>query len=192
MSITEEAKQFAISAHAGQFRKSIPGLPMVTHPIAVAELLAQYGYDEEVVAAGFLHDVVEDTKYTITDIENIFGKNIASLVQTATEPDKRLSWLERKQHTIDSIKVAPLRNKVIVAADKIDNTAGLVKLAQTRGLSAFNVFKAAPDAQLWYVSGVYKSLIFNQDPNTPIFVRLRDTVNQFRQELNNQMMVKSL
>lgn len=192
MLITEQAKQFAISAHKGQFRKSDPTIPKVAHTLAVGEMLAQYGYDDEVVAAGFLHDVVEDTKYTLTDIENMFGKNISYLVQTASEPDKSLSWHERKQHTINTVKTVPLRNKVIVAADKIHNTTDTLNLMRIRGLEVFKAFRAGSADQLWYVSGVYNSLIFNENPNTPIFVRLRDTVNQFRQEIKHQLCLKSL
>ena len=111
MNIKEKAKEFAIKAHKGQVRKNEKDKPMIMHPISVAELLEEYGYDDNVVAAGYLHDVVEDTKYTIEDIEKEFGKDIASLVMGASERDKSLSWEERKQHTIDETKILPLRNK---------------------------------------------------------------------------------
>ena len=65
MNIKEKAKEFAIKAHKGQVRKNEKDKPMIMHPISVAELLEEYGYDDNVVAAGYLHDVVEDTKYTI-------------------------------------------------------------------------------------------------------------------------------
>lgn len=103
-SIKEKAKMFAIQAHKGQIRKSEPDKPMVIHPIGVGQLLESFGYDDNVVAAGYLHDVVEDTKYTIEDIEKEFGSDIASLVMGVSEPDKSLSWEERKKHTIEVIK----------------------------------------------------------------------------------------
>lgn len=80
MDIKKKAKDFAICAHKGQVRKSDKEKPMIIHPINVGNILEEYGFDENVVAAGYLHDVVEDTKYTIEDIENFFGKDIASLV----------------------------------------------------------------------------------------------------------------
>ncbi len=92
MSIKEKAKLFAIKAHMGQIRKNEPDKPMTMHPISVGELLESFGYEDNVVAAGYLHDVVEDTKYTINDIEKEFGKDIANLVMGASEPDKSLSW----------------------------------------------------------------------------------------------------
>lgn len=65
---------------------------MVIHPINAGEILKEYGFDDNVIAAGYLHDVVEDTKYTKEDIEKLFGSDIASLVMGASEPDKSLSW----------------------------------------------------------------------------------------------------
>ena len=80
MTVDEKALNFAINAHKGQVRKSEPDKPMIFHPINVGNILKEYGYDENVVAAGFLHDVVEDTIYTIEDIKKEFGDDIASLV----------------------------------------------------------------------------------------------------------------
>ncbi len=99
---------FAIKAHMGQVRKSELDKPMIIHPLSVGMLLEEYGYDDNVIAAGYLHDVVEDTKYTIEEIEKIFGKDIASLVMTASEPDKSLSWEERKKtYNKDYKKITP-------------------------------------------------------------------------------------
>ena len=121
MDMKEKAKLFAIRAHMGQVRKSEPDKPMIMHPIGVGQLLESFGYDDNVVAAGYLHDVVEDTKYTIEDIEKEFGSDIASLVMGASEPDKSLSWEERKKHTIKETEKLPLRNKLVICADKINN-----------------------------------------------------------------------
>ena len=73
MDIKEKAKMFAINAHMGQVRKSEPDKPMIIHPISVGELLESFGYDDHVIAAGYLHDVVEDTNTPITQIEYLFG-----------------------------------------------------------------------------------------------------------------------
>ena len=121
MNVKELAKEFAIKAHKGQKRKFDTAKPMIIHPINVANILSEYEFDDNVVAAGYLHDVVEDTKYTLKDIEKKFGQDIASLVNGATEPDKSLSWEERKKHTIENIKNLNLRHKAIVCADKISN-----------------------------------------------------------------------
>ena len=117
MDIKQKAKNFAIKAHKGQIRKSEPQNPMIIHPLNVCKILEEYGYDDNVVAAGYLHDVIEDTKYSKEDIEKKFGEDIVSLVIGASEPDKKQSWEERKQHTISTIKNLDLRHKAIVCGD---------------------------------------------------------------------------
>ena len=94
---------------------------MIIHPINVANILSEYGYDDNVVAAAYLHDVIEDTKYTKEDLLNEFNDDIVSLVLGATEEDKSLSWEERKTITIDKVKYLDLRHKAVVCADKISN-----------------------------------------------------------------------
>lgn len=139
MNILNKAKEFAIMAHKGQVRKSDPQKPMIIHPINVANILGEYGFDEMVQAAGYLHDVVEDTKYTLEDIFSNFGDDIASLVNGASEPDKSLSLEERKQHTIDTIKNLDIRHKAVVCADKISNLEDLMILSEIN----FSSFKRA-------------------------------------------------
>lgn len=88
-----------------------------------------------------MHDVVEDTKYTLDDIQNEFGSDIKNLVDTASEPDKSLSWEDRKKHTINIIKAKSFRNKLIVCADKINNIESLTRLLRIKGMSVFDCFK---------------------------------------------------
>ena len=98
---------------------------MIFHPFTVGMILQRNGCDEDVVAAGILHDVVEDTPYEFDDIEREFGKKVRDYVYDASEPDKSLEWEERKRHTIEQIKNAPLGSKLIVACDKISNLEDL-------------------------------------------------------------------
>lgn len=177
MDLKEKAKMFAINAHMGQVRKSEPDKPMIVHPISVGKLLEEYGYDDTVVAAGYLHDVVEDTKYTIDDIKNEFGKEVAELVMDASEPDKSLSWEERKEHTIEETKKLPLRNKLVVCADKINNLEDLMLKFQKSGKRDFSEFKRGEEKQKWYYTSVYESLIYNEDENLPIFKRLKNVLD---------------
>lgn len=178
MDIKEKAKLFAINAHMGQVRKSEPDKPMIIHPISVGQLLESLGYDDNVVSAGYLHDVVEDTKYTITDIEKEFGHDIASLVMAASEPDKKLSWEERKKHTIEKTKSLPLRNKLVICADKINNLEDLFLKFEKNGTRDFSTFKKGENEQKWYYTSIYESLITNEDKNLPIFIRLKDILDK--------------
>ena len=176
MDLKEKAKRFAINAHKGEVRKSEPDKPMIMHPIGVGMLLEEYGYDDEVVSAGYLHDVVEDTNYTIFDIEKEFGKGIADLVKGASEPDKSLSWEERKTHTIEETKDLPLRNKLVICADKINNLEDLMIKFTKNGNRDFSAFKRGEDKQRWYYTSVYDSLIYNEDKNLPLFKRLENVL----------------
>ena len=99
------AATFAEKAHMGQVRKNTD-TPYVTHPIAVSEILFKTIPDigDEALAAALLHDVVEDTEYTISDIESIFGSTIAYLVGGVTSPTaicselKKMTRKARKAH----------------------------------------------------------------------------------------------
>ena len=178
MDIKEKALFFAIQAHMGQVRKSEPDKPMIIHPIGVGQLLESLGYDDNVVAAGYLHDVVEDTKHTIEDIEKHFGKDIAELVMGASEPDKTLSWEERKKHTIKESKNLPLRNKLVICADKINNLEDLFLKFEKSGNRDFSAFKRGEEAQRWYYTSIYESLISGEDKELPIFQKLKDILDK--------------
>lgn len=177
MNIKDKAKRFAIKAHKGQVRKSDKIKPMIVHPINVAQILDFYGYDDNVIAAGYLHDVVEDTKYTIKDIEKRFGEDIASLVYGASEPDKSLSWEERKQHTIDNTKNLDMRHKAIICADKISNLEDIRIMFEIKGEYDFSAFKRGYDLQKWYYNEIYNSLIYNEDKNNLMFVRFKEIID---------------
>lgn len=91
----DNAKAFASKAHQGQARKN-SNEPYITHPVRVAERLEKEGCSDDLISAGYLHDVVEDTNVSIEDIERQFGKEIADLVASHTE-DKSKSWWDRKK-----------------------------------------------------------------------------------------------
>ena len=184
MNIKEKALVFAIQAHMGQVRKSEPDKPMIMHPMGVGQLLEKFGYDDNVVAAGYLHDVVEDTKYTIQDIEREFGKDIADLVMSASEPNKLLLWEDRKRHTIEEAKKLPLRNKLVICADKINNLEDLFLKFEKNGERDFSAFKRGEESQRWYYTSIYESLISGED-KLPIFIRLKDILDKvFRSVLD--------
>jgi len=83
VSLIEKAYQVATEAHGDQKRKS--GEPYMVHPLWVAIILADLEMDKETIAAGILHDVVEDTDMTQEDLEDIFGEEVASLVDSVTK-----------------------------------------------------------------------------------------------------------
>jgi len=192
MNIVEKAKDFAIKAHKGQVRKSEIEKPMIIHPINVADILKEYGFDDNVISAGYLHDVVEDTKYTKEDIEELFGSDITSLVMGASEPDKSLSWEERKKHTIENIKELDLRHKAIVCADKISNLEDLRNLFEKNGEYNFDAFNRGYEKQKWYYTSMYESLITNVDENHPMFIRLKEIIDHLFNDNKNDNFIKNI
>ena len=79
MSLSDRALIFAIRAHEGAYRKDDENKPFVIHPLIAGEILKKAGFDEAVVAAGYLHDVVEDTDYTIEDISRLLVEMLPHL-----------------------------------------------------------------------------------------------------------------
>lgn len=177
--LLEKALQFATKAHEGQYRKT-RNVPMISHPIRVAEVLKESGFSNEVVAAGYLHDTVEDTPVTIEEIEDEFGNEVARLVAGNTE-DKSKSWEERKQHTIDWVKEAPLEIKALICADKWDNLQSMVEDYSTMGDTLWNSFKKGQEKQKWYFSQVAKNAFVGlKDEEIPSFFHLyQDLVFSF-------------
>ena len=192
MNIELKAKEFAIKAHKGQVRKSDKEKPMIIHPINVGQILKQYGFDENVVSAGYLHDVVEDTSYEIEDIKDNFNDDIASLVYGSSEPDKSLSWEERKKYTIEETKKLDLRHKAVICADKISNLEDLKILFEIKGKYDFSAFKRGYESQKWYYTEVYNSLIFNEDENNPMFIRLKELIDEIFNNKDNDEYVKNI
>lgn len=115
-----KAKAFATKAHEGQLRKGTDK-PYIVHPIEVAEIVATMTEDEEVIAAAYLHDTIEDcTGITSEILEAEFGQKVADIVTQESE-DKSKSWADRKGATIESLKTAPMEVKIIALGDKLSN-----------------------------------------------------------------------
>ncbi|NOX62036.1 MAG: bifunctional (p)ppGpp synthetase/guanosine-3',5'-bis(diphosphate) 3'-pyrophosphohydrolase [Chloroflexi bacterium] len=94
--MVRRAYEVAERQHRGQFRSS--GQPYITHPLAVADILADLNADAETLAAGLLHDVVEDTGFTPSEIEAIFGRKVRDLVMGVTKLSKQTSQQLESTH----------------------------------------------------------------------------------------------
>lgn len=171
----EYAIYYATKAHMGQKRK-MENVDMIFHPFTVGMILQRNGCDEDTVAAGILHDVVEDTNHTFDDIEKEFGKTIRDYVYDASEPDKSLPWIDRKKHTIEHIRKAPLSSKLIVACDKISNLQDSLNNIEKYGED--KVLSSKPEEQKWYYTSVYESCIEGVDKNNPIFKRYKEILEK--------------
>lgn len=150
-----DAIEFAHHAHKGQLRKGCKS-PYIIHPIAVMDILLRYGHGEEIAIAGVLHDVVEDTEFTLEDIKEKFGSEIAYFVDCATEPeDDYADWESRKEHTIDFIKNHIDKNCLyLICADKFHNLLSISQDLELLGDCLWERFNRGYEKQKWY----YQSL----------------------------------
>ncbi len=123
------AAAFATAAHAsiGQVRK-YTGEPYIVHPRAVAALVAQAGGDDGMVAAAWLHDVVEDTPVTLEDIRDQFGDDIGDLVFWLTDISRPADGNRSARKALDRAHngQAPARAKAVKLADLIDNSISIL------------------------------------------------------------------
>ena len=118
------AYQLAEKAHADQKRSS--GEPYIIHPLAVADILLDLGMDTDTICVGLLHDVVEDTNYTLDDIRKKFGQDVAMLVDGVTKLN-RIPIFDKEQQQAENVRKILLamshdiRVMIIKLADRIHN-----------------------------------------------------------------------
>jgi GTP diphosphokinase / guanosine-3',5'-bis(diphosphate) 3'-diphosphatase len=120
--LIERAYELAATMHAGQSRNS--GDPYITHPLAVATILAELGMPHDVISAALLHDTVEDTAYTIDQLRADFGDDVASMVDGVTKLDKVKYGDAAQAETVRKMVVAmsrDIRVLVIKLADRLHN-----------------------------------------------------------------------
>ena len=124
LSLLREAWRVGAAAHAGQTRKS--GEPYITHPVAVAGVLAELGLDVETLIAAILHDTIEDTPLRREEIASQFGEDVAELVDGVTKLDK-LKFRDRQEAAAESFRKMllamsrDLRVIMIKLADRLHN-----------------------------------------------------------------------
>ena len=122
VSMIEKAYKLAVKAHGDQRRKS--GEPYIIHPLWVAIILADLEMDKETIAAGMLHDVVEDTKFTEEDIRREFGDEVALLVDGVTKLSYSSDKLEVQAENLRKMFLAmakDIRVIIIKLADRLHN-----------------------------------------------------------------------
>lgn len=134
--------------HRSQLRK-YPDVevPYVSHCAAVAAILSRHGFAEEVVAAGALHDSIEDTAATPQALRAMFGERVAALVDHVTEQDKTLPWEERKRRYLELFPHKPWEAQAITLADKIDNFESIMVCRELHG-DPWSMFRRGRETQL--------------------------------------------
>lgn len=121
--LEKHALRFATKAHEGQLRK-YTGEPYINHPIAVAAIVATVDHTPEMIAAAYLHDTVEDCGITLAEINERFGRKVATLVAYLSDISTPYhgNRVARKALDLQHTALAPSEAKTIKLADLIDNT----------------------------------------------------------------------
>lgn len=179
--LAHEAYEFAREAHEGQERKG-DGSPYINHPVELARLLHSAGdNDEELLAAAFLHDVVEDTDTTLDEIEDGFGKGVRDLVDAMSEDKDVAPWSARKEQHRDDVEAAGERPVLIYAADKLANLRDMRTLFANVGEGASSRFNAPIDDRIQVWRGDAE-MIARIHPGHELLAQLRAELDAFEAE----------
>ena len=211
-----KALKLATLAHNGKYRKNT-NVPYITHPIEVVHILERVKANKYLIAAGYLHDVVEESDFNLEFIEELFGFRVRQIVEFVTEDisdksKKDLDWEERKEKAID--KIRRLNNnefpeideetkrdiKLLAIADRLANLTNLLNYFRQIGHQDFSSFRRGVKQQEWYYRNVYFALAENEDENFPLLKDLEKAINlvfgrtmeDYKESLKENMKVKKL
>jgi (p)ppGpp synthase/HD superfamily hydrolase len=162
----ERALRWSATQHEGQYRKAT-GVPYIEHPMAVAMLLDRASFDEDIVIAGLLHDVVEDTSATLADVAELFGEVVATYVDGCSEVKSDASgakrpWADRKRDHLAHVRNSPLGTRAVVLADKLHNLT-CIELDLIDGLPVWSRFNASRADILAYYKASLESCLGGDD-----------------------------
>lgn len=171
------ALEFSAQAHQNQLRKNVDrDVPYISHPAAVGYLLLQFGFSDEVVMAGILHDTIEDTTVSLEGVKKDFGDEVAELVAGVTE-DKSLDFVPRKQQYFEHIKTASPEVKAICAADQIANITSTLVMHERGENLKDSLFKSGVEAARWVAENRLATV--SQDFRGPIVDKLKEVTAEY-------------
>jgi len=153
--LVEQALRTAAKAHRDQLRKS-SDVPYVSHPAAVALILARCGFDDpHILAAALLHDVIEDTELRIESLAAEFPPEVVEIVAAASERKtddggNKRPWKQRKIEHLQAIRNAGRDVKAVVIADKLHNLGCMLLDLETHGETLWDRFNASKEETSWY------------------------------------------
>ena len=165
---------FAIEKHKGQKRKGTD-YPYIVHPLEVLSILADMNMERDVLIAGVLHDVVEDTDTSPDTIRALFGDFVADLVAGHTD-DKTLPWKERKEKALAELANATFEIKCVTFADKLSNLRAIARDYKVVGDEVWGKFTAPKEEQAWYYAAGIDALddMMNYPETRPFYWELNE------------------
>lgn len=170
--IVERALRIAATHHAPQSRKG-SDIPYITHPFGVAMLLQRFGFDnDEILAAALLHDVVEDTEYTLDELASDFPPTVVETVASLSErkydeQNIMRPWKDRKLEHIEQVKAASPTTRAIVLADKLHNLATML-FDLSAGQDMWSRFRAGREEVEWYHRTMIAAACQNDESLRPL------------------------
>jgi (p)ppGpp synthase/HD superfamily hydrolase len=164
--LTRDALAFAARRHEGQTRDG-DGLPFVTHPVEVACLLHEAGYSDKVVAAGVLHDVLEDTDVERAELEERFGLEVAALVAAVTDDPSIEDDDQRRAALRRQVAHAGDEAAAVFAADKVS------KARELRARARHGRFQRSDEGKLDHYRASLE-LLTELIPGHPLVEQLRE------------------
>lgn len=156
----EQAKQFAYKAHKGMKRKG-KELPFTYHLELVNKILKTLTDDDNILAAGWLHDVIEDTPITVTELKKEFNPKVCYYVDLETE-DKSLPWKDRKLKQIEELRRNNFEVALIAYADKMANMTEMFDDYKIIKDELWQRFNRGKEKQYWYYLEFYKIFCYNE------------------------------
>jgi (p)ppGpp synthase/HD superfamily hydrolase len=189
--LVQKAVETAAVLHYEQKRKG-SGLPFIIHPFSVAYIVSRYTDDETIIAAAFLHDVLEDVgheHYNAEDMKRDFGDTVLALVQSLSEPGdphdsretKTRTWYSRKVAYFAQLNKADEGALIICAADKIHNLSTLVADYKKQGETLWTKFDSPADKRLWFYEESLR--ILQAKLNNPIVDELAAMLEEVKPQL---------
>lgn len=168
------ALSVARRAHAGQFRQTgCDEIPFIEHVLAVADLLAEHNYPDEVVAAGLLHDVAEHAEVEPDSLGSRFGEEVVALVKALTEDAAIPKYEDRKREHRERVAAAGGAARAIFAADKASNVAVLRQAYDVLGEEVDGDLPVALDVKI-LVWEFDLEMLFAHSPGVALVDRFAD------------------
>jgi (p)ppGpp synthase/HD superfamily hydrolase len=150
-------------------------IPYIVHAVHVSVILLRHGFDEDVVIAGLLHDVIEDCNVSPQQLETLFGAEVARLVEAVSEQkrigDRERSWEERKTEAITHLRSGGPRVAALKAADTLHNIRSIIADLALVGPAVWQRFKRGPEQTLWYYREILSAVAASLGDH-PIVVEL--------------------
>jgi (p)ppGpp synthase/HD superfamily hydrolase len=183
------AYELAAEAHAGQRRKD-DGSPYISHPVAVASVLHDAGFREQVIAAALLHDVVEDTELSSEEVAAQFCDEVAELVDVLSENEDIEDFAERKRDHREQVEEAGREAVAIYIADKLSNLNDMRGIYAEEGEAIASRFAAPLDVrvELWRGDADMASRVA---PDIPYLADFRSSLDGFEREREQRRAAES-